>query len=281
MSIQNLDKIFAPERIAVFGASNTTSSVGYTVLRNLISSGFAGVVYPVNPKRESIQGIQAYPDTASLPNVPDLAVICTPAVTVPGIIRSCGEAGTRGILIISAGFREVGAEGRALEAKVLEEQKKFKGMRILGPNCLGIMVPGHNLNASFAASAPLKGNVGFISQSGALCTSVLDWANDEGIGFSYFISVGNAIDVSMGDLIDYLGISGTNAIDHSVRRIDHGRTRVHVGGAGLFPHQADRGLQRRAVRRIGSGCGVAHGRIGRCGCRLRRGLSPSGDRTDQ
>jgi acetyltransferase len=207
VSVLNLDKIFAPHRIAVFGASNTTTSVGYTVLRNLTSSGFGGVVYPVNPKRESIQGIQAYPDTESLPNVPDLAVICTPAATVPGIVRSCGEAGTRGILIISAGFREVGGEGKKLEAAVIAEQKKFKGMRILGPNCLGIMVPGHNLNASFAASAPLKGNVGFISQSGALCTSVLDWANDEGIGFSYFISVGNAIDVSMGDLIDYLGTS--------------------------------------------------------------------------
>ena len=126
MSVQNLDKIFAPNRIAVFGASNNTSSVGYTVLRNLTSSGFEGVVYPVNPKRESIQGIQAYPDTESLPNVPDLAVICTPATTVPGIIRSCGEAGTRGILIISAGFREVGEEGKKLEAAVLAEQKKFK-----------------------------------------------------------------------------------------------------------------------------------------------------------
>jgi acetyltransferase len=207
VSIHNLDKIFDPKRIAVFGASNKTTSVGFTVLRNLISSGFPGVVYPVNPKRESVQGIQAYPDTASLPHPPDLAVICTPAVTVPGIVRECGEAGTRGVLIISAGFREIGDEGRALEQEVLAEQKKFKGMRILGPNCLGIMVPGIPLNASFAASTPLKGHVGFISQSGALCTSVLDWANDEGIGFSHFISVGNAIDVGIGDLIDYLGMS--------------------------------------------------------------------------
>ena len=174
-------------------------------MRNLIGSGFRGVVYPVNPKRESVQGIQAYKDIPSLPHAPDLAVICTPARTVPGLIRQCGEAGTRGIVIISAGFREIGEEGKKLEQQVLEEQAKFDGMRILGPNCLGIIVPGIHLNASFAAATPNKGHIGFISQSGALCTSVLDWAIDEGIGFSYFVSVGNMLDVSMGDLIDYFG----------------------------------------------------------------------------
>ena len=205
MSIRNLDKIFEPHRVAVIGASDTPTSVGYTVLRNLIGSGFRGVVYPVNSKREAIQGIQAYNDITSLPHPPDLAVICTPATSVPAIVRQCGEAGTRGVVIISAGFREIGAEGRKLEKLVRDEQRKFDGMRILGPNCLGIMVPGINLNASFAAATPLKGHIGFISQSGALCTSVLDWALDEGIGFSYFVSVGNMLDVSMGDLIDYFG----------------------------------------------------------------------------
>lgn len=205
MSIRNLDKIFEPHRIAVIGASDTPTSVGYTVLRNLVGSGFRGVVYPVNSKREAVQGIQAYKDVPSLPRTPDLAVICTPATTVPAIVRQCGEAGTRGIVIISAGFREIGAEGRALEELVRMEQRKFDGMRILGPNCLGIMVPGISLNASFAAATPMKGHIGFISQSGALCTSVLDWALDEGIGFSYFVSVGNMLDVSMGDLIDYFG----------------------------------------------------------------------------
>ena len=205
MSILNLDKIFAPERVAVIGASDTPHSVGYTVLHNLIGSGFPGVVYPVNSKREAVQGIQAYKDVASLPHAPDLAVICTPATTVPQLVRSLGEAGTRGIVIISAGFREIGEEGRKLERMVLEEKAKFHGMRILGPNCLGIIVPGIHLNASFAAATPKKGHIGFISQSGALCTSVLDWAIDEGIGFSYFVSIGNTIDVSMGDLIDYFG----------------------------------------------------------------------------
>ena len=207
MSIENLDKIFNPHRIAVIGASDTPSSVGYTVLHNLVGSGFGGVVYPVNPKRESIQGIQAYKDVASLPHAPDLAVICTRAPTVPGIIKTLGEAGTRGVVIISAGFREIGQEGRDLEQQILDEQRKFDGMRIIGPNCLGIIVPGISLNASFAATTPKAGHVGFISQSGALCTSVLDWAMEGSVGFSYFISVGNMLDVTMGDLIDYLGSS--------------------------------------------------------------------------
>lgn len=205
MSIRNLDKIFDPHRVAVIGASDTPSSVGYTVLRNLVGSGFRGVVYPVNPKRESVQGIHAYPDIPSLPHAPDLAVVCTPAPTVPGLVRACGEAGTRGMVVISAGFREIGAEGKKLEQQIREEQAKFDGMRIVGPNCLGIIVPGIHLNASFAAATPEKGHIGFISQSGALCTSVLDWALEEGIGFSYFVSVGNMLDVNMGDLIDYFG----------------------------------------------------------------------------
>ena len=205
MSIENLGKIFAPRRVAVIGASDTPTGVGYTVLKNLVGSGFRGVVYPVNPKRESVQGIHAYKDIPSLPHAPDLAIICTPATTVPAIVRECGEAGTLGLVIISAGFREIGEEGRELERQVLEEQAKFDGMRIVGPNCLGIIVPSISLNASFAAATPEKGHIGFISQSGALCTSVLDWALDEGIGFSHFVSVGNALDVTMGDLIDYFG----------------------------------------------------------------------------
>ena len=205
MSIRNLGKIFDPHHVAVVGASDTPTSVGYTVLRNLIGSGFRGVVYPVNAKRESVQGIQAYHDIRSLPRVPDLAVICTPASTVPGLIRECGEAGTLGIVIISAGFREIGQPGRELEEAVKREQKNFEGMRILGPNCLGLIVPGIHFNASFGAATPKKGHIGFISQSGALCASVLDWAIDEGIGFSYFVSVGNMLDVSIADLIDFLG----------------------------------------------------------------------------
>ena len=163
------------------------------------------MVYPVNPQHEAVQGIQAYKDIESVPAVADLAVICTPAATVPAIVRSCGEKGVPGIIILSAGFREAGEAGRKLEEAIRDEQRKFDGMRILGPNCLGIIVPWLHLNASFAAMTPEPGHIGFISQSGALCTSVLDWAIDEGIGFSHFVSVGNMLDVSMGDLIDYLG----------------------------------------------------------------------------
>lgn len=203
MSILNLDRIFKPQRIAVIGATDKPNTVGYALLRNLISAGFQGVVYPVNPKRESVQGIQAYPSVESLPRVPDLAIIATPAAGVPELVRECGRAGILGVIIISAGFREVGAHGRDLEAELRAAWEEFPGMRIIGPNCLGIIVPHSKLNASFAAGNPREGHIGFVSQSGALCTSVLDWAIAEGIGFSHFVSLGNAMDVGFGDLIDY------------------------------------------------------------------------------
>ena len=150
-------------------------------------------------------GIACFPDLQSLPYTPDLAVICSPSQQVPLIVKECGEAGISGIIILSAGFREIGEEGRKLEEKILNEKKKFDGMRIIGPNCLGIIVPSLNLNISFAPGMPKSGNIAFISQSGAFCTSVLDWALEEKIGFSNFVSVGNALDVNFGDLIDYFG----------------------------------------------------------------------------
>jgi len=205
VSILNLDKIFDPHRVAVIGASETPTSAGFTVLRNLVGSGFRGVVYPVHPRRESVQGIEAHADVKSLPHPPDLAVICTPAASVPALVGQCGEAGTRGIVIISPGFREIGEEGRKLEQAVLDQQARFPGMRILGPNCLGVIVPAVSLNASLAAATPKKGHIAFISQSGALGTSVLDWAIDDGVGFSYFVGAGNMLDVGMADLIDYFG----------------------------------------------------------------------------
>ncbi|HVX62744.1 MAG TPA: bifunctional acetate--CoA ligase family protein/GNAT family N-acetyltransferase [Pirellulales bacterium] len=205
MAIRNLEKIFRPHRVAIVGASDQQGKVGFTLLRNMITAGFAGVVYPVNAKRDSVQGIQAYASVADLPHPVDLAVICTPAATAPQVIRQCGEAGTRGAVIISAGFREVGEEGRALERQVREEAARFDGFRIIGPNCLGVIVPATGLNASFAAATPQPGHVAFLSQSGALCTSVLDWALEEEIGFSHFVSIGNMLDVGVGDLIDYFG----------------------------------------------------------------------------
>jgi len=205
MSVRNLDKIFKPKRIAVIGASERPDSVGYTVLRNLITAGFGGVVYPVNPRRESIHGIQAHPNVASLPKTPDLAVVTIPAPIVPQIVRECGEAGILGLVILTAGFREAGEEGKRAELELKELAHQYPGMRIIGPNCLGIIVPSIGLNATFAAAFPRPGNVAFLSQSGALCTSVLDWAIQEGIGFSNFVSIGNTLDVNMGHLIDYFG----------------------------------------------------------------------------
>ncbi|NOG55657.1 MAG: bifunctional acetate--CoA ligase family protein/GNAT family N-acetyltransferase [Planctomycetes bacterium] len=203
MSVRNLDSIFQPRRIAVIGASDDPSSVGGPVFRNLISSGFRGVVYPVNVRRESVEGVQAYPSVSKVPNKPDLAVVCTPAKTVPAIVRECGEAGVQGMIIISAGFRESGADGKELEQQVADEVARFDGMRVVGPNCLGVIVPGLRMNASFAATTPADGHIAFVSQSGALCTAVLDWADEEGIGFSHFVSVGNMLDADFGDLLDY------------------------------------------------------------------------------
>src|SRR5262249_19008023 len=160
-----------------------------------------GVVYPVNARREAVQGIQAYPHVGALPRPADLAVICTPAPTVPGLIHECGEAGIMGVVILTAGFRETGSAGREIEEQIRAEWRKFDGMRIIGPNCLGVIAPHVQLNASFAADSPAAGQVALISQSGALCTSLLDWAAKQNVGFSYFVSIGNMLDVSFGDLI--------------------------------------------------------------------------------
>lgn len=205
MAIKKLDSIFKPKRIALIGVSNNPDSVGGITLRNLVGGGYNGVVYPVNPKREAVFGIPCYPDVKSLPKVPDLAVIMTGAKTVPQLVRECGEVGINGLIIMSAGFKEAGEEGKKLEEQVKAEKAKFPDMRIIGPNCLGILVPGLSMNVSFANGMPEKGHVAFISQSGALCTSVLDWAYESHIGFSYFVSIGNSMDVNFGDLIDYFG----------------------------------------------------------------------------
>jgi acetyltransferase len=204
MPTHNLSKIFQPQSIAIIGASDTPGSVGRTVLENLKQGKFAGPLYPINPKYSSVQQLAAYPSVEVVPSVPDLAIIATPATTVPALINECGDAGIRGLVILSAGFREVGTAGEELEATVAQQLARFPEMRAIGPNCLGVLVPGSHLNASFAAGMTKPGRVAFISQSGALCTSILDWSLAEGIGFSYFVSIGNALNVKVGDLIDYL-----------------------------------------------------------------------------
>ncbi len=203
VDVHRLDSIFKPQRIALFGANENPKSVGCTVLRNLVGAGYRGVVYPIHPKLEAILGIHCHSNVEALPRKPDLAVVASPAVEVPEIVRMCGDAGILGVVIVSAGFREIGPEGRALEERIGDLRRRYDGMRIIGPNCLGVIVPGIGLNASFAGEAPKSGGVAFISQSGALCTSILDWAIEENIGFSYFVSIGNMLDVDFGDLIDY------------------------------------------------------------------------------
>ena len=201
---QALEAIFAPKTVAVIGASETTGSVGRTIVWNLISTPFGGTVFPVNPKHPSILGIKAYPNIAAVPEPVDLAVVVTPAPTVPGIIRECVEAGVKGAIIISAGFKETGQAGAELERQILEYAHKGK-MRVIGPNCLGVMSPTSGLNATFASTIARRGSVGFISQSGALCTAILDWSLRENVGFSEFISIGSMLDVDWGDLIYHLG----------------------------------------------------------------------------
>jgi len=197
-----LDAIFRPGNVAVIGATERPGSVGRTVLWNLISTPFGGTVFPVNPKRPSVLGIKAYPSIKDVPDRVDLAVVITPAPTVPGVIAECAAAGVKGAIVISAGFKEIGATGVALEQQLLANAGQ---MRIIGPNCLGVMNPVFGLNATFASTMARPGSVGFISQSGALCTSILDWSFQENIGFSAFISIGSMLDVSWGDLIYYLG----------------------------------------------------------------------------
>jgi acetyltransferase len=199
-----LDLIFAPRNVAVIGASESEGSVGRTLLWNLISNPFGGAVFPVNPKRNSVLGIHAYPKIADVPAQVDLAVVVTPALSVPGVIEECVQAGVKGAIIISAGFKEIGKAGAQLEEKILRRARSAQ-MRIIGPNCLGVMSPITGLNATFAKGMARPGNVGFISQSGALCTSVLDWSFRENVGFSSFVSVGSMLDVDWGDLIYYLG----------------------------------------------------------------------------
>ncbi|MEW4570848.1 bifunctional acetate--CoA ligase family protein/GNAT family N-acetyltransferase [Tautonia sp. JC769] len=200
----DLDPIFFPRTVAVIGATEAAGSVGRTILWNLLSSPFGGTVYPVNPRRPNVLGVKAYPRVSDIPEAVDLAVVVTPAATVPGIIGECVDAGVKGAIIISAGFKEVGPLGAELERQVLEQARRGT-MRIIGPNCLGVMNPKTGLNATFAGAMARPGNVGFISQSGALCTAVLDWSFQEQVGFSAFLSIGSMVDVGWGDLIDYLG----------------------------------------------------------------------------
>ncbi|CAA9530505.1 MAG: Acetyl-CoA synthetase (ADP-forming) alpha and beta chains, putative, partial [uncultured Rubrobacteraceae bacterium] len=200
----SLEAIFRPETVAVIGATERPGSVGRTIMWNLVSSPFGGTVFPVNSRRPNVLGIKAYPSVSEVPQKVDLAVIVAPATAVPDIITECVEAGVEGAIIISAGFRETGPEGIELEERVLAEARRGR-MRIIGPNCLGVMNPVTGLNATFAGAMARPGSVGLLSQSGALLTAILDRSFRENIGFSSIVSVGTMMDVGWGDLIYHLG----------------------------------------------------------------------------
>ncbi|MFZ0254122.1 MAG: bifunctional acetate--CoA ligase family protein/GNAT family N-acetyltransferase [Gammaproteobacteria bacterium] len=210
-----LNAFFNPKTVAVIGATDKANSAGRTALWNLVSHPFGGMVFPINPHRTSVLGIKTYPTAAAVPEPIDLAVIATPAATVPKIVSECADIGVKGAIILSAGFRETGPEGTERENQILAEARRGK-LRIIGPNCLGVISPLSGLNASFASPSavaggallspmPRPGSVAFISQSGALCTAILDWSFRQNVGFSAFVSIGSMLDVGWGDLIDFLG----------------------------------------------------------------------------
>jgi acetyl coenzyme A synthetase (ADP forming)-like protein len=210
---------FYPKSIAVIGASRTEGKVGHSILKNLIASGFEGEIVPVNPNADEILGLKSFAKIIKV----DLAVIAVPAKIVPSVLEESAKLGIKAAIIISAGFRETGPEGARLESQ-LREIIKEHGIRVIGPNCLGIISTGAKMNASFAAEYPKRGNISFISQSGALCTSILDWAATENIGFDKFVSTGNKVDVTEADLLEYVkNDPGTKVIGLYVEGIEHGR----------------------------------------------------------
>jgi acetyltransferase len=224
MSTRNLKHLFQPKSVAVIGASKRPHSVGATVLKNLVVGGYAGTIMPVNPKYESLAGLQVYKGIGQLPQTPDLAVICTPPATIPGLITELGERGTRAAIVLTGGLQTLtDLSGKTMKEAMLAAARPHL-LRILGPNCVGLIAPGVRLNASFAHTDALPGKLAFVSQSGAMVTGVLDWAKSRGIGFSKFISLGNGADVDFGDVLDYLASDGeTQAIMLYVEAITSAR----------------------------------------------------------
>lgn len=223
MSSHNLEHLFGPSSVAVIGASDRPHSVGATVMRNLLRGGFKGPVWPVNLRHPTVAGREAYRSVETLPASPDLAVICTPAHTVPGLIAALGSRGTRAAVVISAGLDQPAPAGGTLTRAMLQAARPYR-LRILGPNCIGLLVPRIGLDASFAHVGASSGTLAFVAQSGALTTALLDWARGRQVGFSHFVSLGNAADIDFGDLLDHLGRdAGTRAILLYVESISSAR----------------------------------------------------------
>ena len=198
-----LSSLFEPQSVAVFGASDRIDSVRQVVFDNLLHSAFQGNIYPINPSHETVQGQKAYPSIDAVGQPVDLAIIATPPQSVPALIDECGQHGVKAAVILTAGFGESGAAGLALEQEIVKKAQQY-GIRMIGPNCLGLMRPGHGLNATFNKGGAKGGNLAFISQSGALCTAILDWAQNNDVGFSTIVSLGSSADVDFGEILDYL-----------------------------------------------------------------------------
>ena len=203
MSKHYLTSLFSPKSVAVFGASDRVDSVGQIVFHNMLESNFQGALYPINSRVAEVQGRRAYASISEIEDEIELVVIATPPQTVPDIIEECGKHGVKAVVIITAGFGEIGAEGLELERRLLENAKRY-GIRLVGPNCLGVMRPSIGLNATFNKGGANAGNLALISQSGALCTAILDWAQVNDVGFSSVVSMGSSADVDFGETLDYL-----------------------------------------------------------------------------
>lgn len=195
-----LESFFNPKSVAIVGASRQKSKVGYEILANMMGAGYKGEIYPVNPQADTIEGLKCYPDLESIKKVPELVIIVVPAKIVPATMQQCAKVGTRAVIIITAGFKEVGKEGRELEEQISQTARQA-GIRVIGPNCLGVIVPANKLNASFGGDLPAAGSIAYLSQSGALLAAIFDIANASGIGFSKLISIGNKADVGELDVI--------------------------------------------------------------------------------
>jgi acetyl coenzyme A synthetase (ADP forming)-like protein len=200
----SLEKFFNPASVAIVGASQTPGKVGYEIVANMVKAGYPGKLYPINPKAKTIEGVACYPDIASIGQTPELVVIVVPAKAVPAVMQQCAKAGVKSVVVITAGFKEVGPEGKELELQVVQIAKQA-GIRVIGPNCLGVISPADKLNASFGGDLPESGVIGYISQSGALLAAILDAANSIGIGFSKLASIGNKADVDELDLLKAFG----------------------------------------------------------------------------
>ncbi len=244
MTITTLEKFFSPRSVAVVGASDTPARVGYAVIRNLVSGGFQGRIYPVNPARKKVNGIKAYPNLTDIGEAIDLAVIATPIETVRTVIKDCAKAAVDCAIVLSAGGKETGAAGEQIEREILEAARQAR-LRMIGPNCVGIISTAASLNTSFLDCMPPAGHIAFISQSGAMCLAILDRAARERIGFRHFVSIGSMLDVDFGDVLNHCGGDHRRARHRAVCRKHHPCPQIHERRPCGFPHQTHYRAQSR------------------------------------